>query len=95
MRFLLRLIGLIFLATGVVFAVGDIARSIANESTRLMTISEAASAINLTLEQTTAVGSQTIAVAMNWSIAVCCGVVGIVLLLLGRQPASRRRRRAI
>ena len=94
MRFLLRLIGLVFLAIAVVFAVGDIARSIANESTRLITIGEAAAAMNLSVEQL-AGSSQTVGVAMHWSIAISCGVVGIVFLLLGRQQKMARRRRAV
>ncbi|MEX6506648.1 hypothetical protein [Jiella sp. M17.18] len=89
MRFVLRLVGFVFLALGIVFAVGDIARSIANEATRLMTINEALPSMGIAFD-TTSTGSQTLAVAGHWSIAITCGVIGLVCLLLGRKPRARR-----
>jgi len=94
MRLLLRLIGTVFLAICVVFAVGDIARSLAVEAARLLTVSEALTLMGASLPDTA--DSATLAVATaemsRWSVAITAGVVGLVFLILGRTPRSRRRR---
>ncbi|MEF2551872.1 hypothetical protein VQ042_10955 [Aurantimonas sp. A2-1-M11] len=93
MRLLLRLIGTMCLAICVVFAVGDIARSLAAETTRLLTVSEALILIGASLP--TAPDSATLAVVTSevgrWPVAITTGVAGLVLLVLGRTPRSRRR----
>jgi hypothetical protein len=101
MRFLLRLVGnlflalgSLFLAVGVVFAVGDIARSLAADAERLLPVGEALALLGANFDPT-ATGSATVAVAYatisNWSMAVTAGAIGVVLLLLGRKPRRVRR----
>ena len=85
MRLLLRLIGTLFLCVCVVFAVGDIARSLAAETARLLTVAEALALIGSSLPPATdsEIG--------RWSVAITAGVAGLVFLVLGRKPWSRRR----
>ncbi|HEX2018731.1 MAG TPA: hypothetical protein VGO17_07305 [Aurantimonas sp.] len=94
MRFLLRLVGSLFLAVGVVFAVGDIARSLAADATRLLPVGESLALLGVDFDPA-ATGSATVAVAYaaisNWSMAVTAGAIGVVLLLLGRKPRRVRR----
>ena len=93
MRLLLRLIGTLFLCVCVVFAVGDIARSLAAETARLLTVAEALALIGSSLPP--AADSATLATATHeirrWSVAITAGVAGLVFLVLGRKPWSRRR----
>ena len=83
MRLLLRLIGTLFLCVCVVFAVGDIARSLAAETARLLTVAEALALIGSSLPPATD--------SRRWSVAITAGVAGLVFLVLGRKPWSRRR----
>ncbi|MBO0905603.1 hypothetical protein [Jiella sonneratiae] len=92
MHLLFRALGLIVLAVGIVFAVGDIARSLADEATQLVTIDEALTSMGLVL-QSAAPGSRTIAVVGTWSMSLTCGAIGFVLLLLGHR--GRRRVRSL
>ena len=78
MHLLFRALGLLVLAVGVVFAVGDIARSLADETTQLVTIE-------------TAPGSSTIAVVGTWSMSITCGALGLGLMLLGHRGRRRRQ----
>lgn len=94
MRFLLRLIGSLFLAVGIVFAVGDIARSLAADATRLLSVGEALPLLGMTVDPA-ATGSATVAVAYAtisaWPMAITAGAVGVVFLLLGRGRRRVRR----
>ncbi|NDV86273.1 hypothetical protein GTW51_06105 [Aurantimonas aggregata] len=94
MRFFLRLIGSLFLAIGVVFAAGDIARSLAADATRLMPVGEALALLGIGVDPA-ATGSATATVAYaavsGWSVAITAGAIGILFLILGR--ARRRVRR--
>mgnify|MGYP006879612458 CR=1 FL=1 len=90
MHLLFRALGLLVLAIGVVFAVGDIARSLADETTQLVTIDQALASMGLVLAET-APGSSTIAVVGTWSMSITCGAIGFVLLLLGHRGRRRDR----
>ncbi|MBP0617455.1 hypothetical protein [Jiella mangrovi] len=94
MYLLFRAVGLLVLAVGVVFAVGDIARSLADETTRLISVDQALASMGLILANA-APDSRTVAVIGSWSMSITCGGIGFVLLLLGhrgrrREPAIRR-----
>ncbi len=92
MYLLFRALGLLVLAVGVVFAVGDIARSLADETTQLVTINEALSAMGVMLADA-APESRTVAVVGTWSMSIACGAIGFVLLLLGHR--GRRRDKGV
>ena len=90
MHLLFRALGLLVLAIGVVFAVGDIARSLADETTQLVTIDQALASMGLVVAET-APGSSTIAVVGTWSMSITCGALGIGLMLLGHRGRRRRQ----
>ena len=95
MGFLLRFVGLVILATGVVFAVGDIARSLADESTRLVSIGEAFASMGLGFDPSALAepsAARLVGAISQWSMAISCGVLGFLLLILGRRqrPVGRR-----
>ncbi|MBO0664529.1 hypothetical protein LQ948_18355 [Jiella sp. MQZ9-1] len=96
MYLLFRALGLIVLAVGVVFAVGDIARSLADETSQLLTIDQALSAMGLMVSEAVP-GSMTAAVIGSWSMSITCGAVGLLFLLLGHRGhrAGPNRRRDI
>ena len=96
MGFLLRSLGLVILAIGVVFAVGDIARSLADESTRLVGIGDAFASMGLGFDPagvTEPSAARVIGAVSRWSMAISCGVLGFLFLVIGRKqrPAGRRR----
>ncbi|MCE7026928.1 hypothetical protein [Jiella avicenniae] len=90
MYLLFRALGLLILAVGVVFAVGDIARSLADETTQLVTIDEALSSMGFVLASS-APESRTVAVVGTWSMSITCGAIGFVFLLLGHRGRRRDR----
>ncbi len=96
MRFLLRSLGLVILAVGVVFAVGDIARSLADESTRLVSIGDAFASMGLGYDParlTEPSAARLVAAVSHWSMAISCGILGFLFLVLGRRPRPAGRRR--
>ncbi|WP_182086097.1 hypothetical protein [Aureimonas sp. ME7] len=97
----LRLIGCLVLAIGTIFAVGDIARSLASNRTVLMTIEEAAQTIGMPLPSngppaqaaSGVFASDGRGATLNGALgrqpaSVVFGMAGIVLLALGR-PGRR------
>ncbi|MBB4002657.1 MAG: hypothetical protein V7704_16105 [Aurantimonas endophytica] len=101
MRFFRRLFGSLFLAfgtlllaVGVVFAVGDIARSLAADALRLLPVGEALALLGIGVDPA-ATGSATVAVSYaaisGWSVAITAGALGVLFLLLGRGPRRVRR----
>jgi hypothetical protein len=86
-RFLFRLAGQIALAVALVFAVADIARSLANEAVSLTTLADAAAAMRLPLTPA-APGAALDAVVLvsGWPAAAVLGLLAFVLLFLGRRP---------
>ncbi|HEY9055630.1 MAG TPA: hypothetical protein VIN77_00620 [Aurantimonas sp.] len=94
MRFLVRLIGSLLLAIAVVFAVGDIARSLADQVTHLVSVREALAMMGGSLEPS-GVQSATVAAMLaeigRWSVSITAGVAGLVLLFAGRERKRRRR----
>ncbi|UIJ71453.1 hypothetical protein [Aurantimonas sp. HBX-1] len=87
-------LGTLLLAVGVVFAVGDIARSLAADAPRLLPVSEALALLGIGVDPAVT-GSATVAVSYaaisGWSVAITAGALGILFLLLAR--ALRRVRR--
>lgn len=90
MYLLFRAIGLVVLAVGIVYAVSDIARSLADETTELVTIDQALTAMGFALSDA-APGSSTLAVVGTWSMAITCGAIGLLFLLLGHRGRRRPR----
>ncbi|SKA22182.1 hypothetical protein [Consotaella salsifontis] len=99
LRFLARLIGLIFLAIAAVFAVGDIARSIAENSARLMSLSDALALVGVAAPPVSGADdafaeslASLLAVVGPWPASgVFLGLSLLLLLLagLGRRPPER------
>ena len=90
MYLLFRFVGLCILAIGIAFAVGDIARSLADETTQFVTIKQALSSMGFPLAETDS-QSSTLAVVSLWSMAITCGAIGMIFLLLGHRSRSRQR----
>lgn len=94
MRFLVRLIGSLLLAIAVVFAVGDIARSLADQATRLVSFAEALAMMGGSLEPS-GIQSATVATMLaeigRWSVSITAGVAGLFLLVVGRERKRHRR----
>lgn len=91
LRALSRFIGMVLFALAVVFAIGDIARYVADDVIRFSTIAEIA--------QTTGLGaglfagtSATAAVIGTWPFSITAAVVGSLFVILGRKPRGLRRR---
>jgi len=110
MRFvssILRLLGLVLLASGTVLAVGDIARSLAAEQVALMSIGEAralampeenpaaqvgvSNAAAAGVFATDGRGARFSSVVDQQPASVVLGLGGIVLLVLGRRPRPAGR----
>lgn len=95
MKFLMRVLGVLFLAVAVVFAVGDIARSIADEATRLVSVNQALASFGLPVLGAGASPPSTaadIAAAIGqWSVTITTGLIGLALLVLGRKPQRREQ----
>jgi hypothetical protein len=93
MRFVFNLIGAALLAFAVVFAVADIARSIADGATRLTTIGEAFAAVGLPLGAAAAGASANavdlVATLAGWSASIAFGLAAFLLLFVGRPPHRR------
>ncbi|MDY8108969.1 hypothetical protein U0C82_07415 [Fulvimarina sp. 2208YS6-2-32] len=83
----LRLLGTLCLAIATVFAVGDIARYVADDIVRMATIAEIAQMTGIGAGLF-AGGSATAGVVGGWPFALSVAVLGMVLTLLGRK---RRR----
>ncbi len=103
MRFVagcLRLIGFLLLAAGTVLAVGDVARSLASNNVRLMSISQTMALAGLSTPfdappQAGATFTGATPGTLKGEIgrqpaSVVAGLAGIVFLAAGRAPASRR-----
>lgn len=94
MRFLVRLIGSLLLAIAVVFAVGDIARSLADEMTRLVSVAEALAMMDIGFDPSgfdSATASTIAAEIGRWPVSITAGIAGVVLLVAGRERKARRR----
>lgn len=91
-RFLFRLAGQIVLAVGLVFAVADIARSLANDALSLTTLAEAAAALRLPLAPAEGDASvlDVIALVSVWPAALVLAVLAFVLMFFGRRPGPVR-----
>ncbi|MCQ0987726.1 hypothetical protein [Jiella marina] len=87
MSFLFRAVGMLVLALGLVFAVGDIARSLADEATEMISVTEALNAMGIVIATDE---SEFLAVVGAWSMAITCGVIGLVLILLGHRTRRRQ-----
>ena len=96
MRLVLRFLGMLLLAVGIVFAVGDIARSLADETAQLLTVQDGLGAMGIAFDpasfQNQTVASAAVQVAI-WPISVTAGVAGLVLLILGRRRRVSSRAR--
>lgn len=97
LRFLARLIGGFLLAVAVVFAVGDIARSLTGDRLQLTPLGEALAYLGIPAAPD-AGGSQFVhdltAMAVVWPASVALAVLALVLLFIGR-PRRRREQRRI
>lgn len=86
-RFLLTAVGVVLLAVAVVFAVSDIARSLAQDVTATTTLAEALLSVGLSagaaVNQPEA-AIDVIAAVSDWPAAITIGSVAILLLYLGR-----------
>lgn len=92
LSFLIRCLGMLILAAGVVFGVGDIARSLAGEAVELLTVSQAAVSLGFPYEPSLLSNPIAVAVMANvgsWSMALTAGGLGLLLLVLGRKRHVR------
>lgn len=91
-RFLFRLAGQVVLAVGLVFAVADIARSLANDALSLTTLAEAAAALRLPLAPAEGDAGvlDVIALVSAWPAALVLAVLAFVLMFFGRRPGPVR-----
>ena len=87
MRFFSRLLGTLCLAIATVFAVGDIARYVADDVIRMATIADIAQMTGIGAGLFTG-GSATAGVIGAWPCALSFAILGIVLTLLGRKPGK-------
>ncbi|WP_152044512.1 hypothetical protein [Aureimonas psammosilenae] len=98
MRFLFNLLGGLLLAFALVFAVADIARSIADGVTRLTTLSEGAAAIGLQPLGSEAGlsggGLDLVATLSSGPAAIMLGLLALLFLFIGRPPRRRAGRLA-
>lgn len=95
MRFILNLLGGILLALALVFAVADIARSLADGATRLGSIGDVLAAVGLPLgagSDLSANAVDLVAAVANWPASISFGLAAFVLLFVGRPPHRRRDR---
>ncbi len=93
-RFLLRLIGSLVVTVAVVFAVGDIARSLADEATRLVSVTEALAMMDIRFDPSGFDGATTrmiVAEVGRWSVSIAAGIAGLVLVFAGRERKMRHR----
>ncbi|BDA82629.1 hypothetical protein Sa4125_01710 [Aureimonas sp. SA4125] len=91
-RFVLRGLGAILLAAALVYAVADIARSLADEAVVLTPLSQALTGFGLPAavpEGPSPVATDLIARVLGWPVSVISGVLALLLLAVGR-PARRR-----
>lgn len=91
-RFLFRLAGQIVLALGLVFAVADIARSLANDAPSLTTLAEAAAALRVPLAPSdgNAAVLDVLALVSAWPAALVLAALAFLLMFLGRRPGPAR-----
>ena len=93
MRFRVNLLGGLLLAVALVFAVADIARTLADGETRLTTLAEALAVLGLGAETAPGLSGGAVdlfAAASAWAASVGFGIAALLLLFLGR-PSRRRR----
>ena len=91
-RFLLRSFGAILLAAALVYAVADIARSLADDTMILTPLSEALAGLGLPAAPPTGQSPAAADVStrvLAWPVSVMLAVVAMLLLAAGR-PARRR-----
>ncbi|MCW4115947.1 hypothetical protein NPA31_013360 [Aurantimonas sp. MSK8Z-1] len=93
LSFLARLVGGLLLAAAVVFAIGDIARSLTGTTIELQTLGDAAAAFGLAVPH----GSESLVgaawvTAAPWPASVSLAVAAFVFLLVGQTGARPRRR---
>ena len=92
MRFFLNLVGGIFLAFALVFAVSDIARSLADGFTRLTSIGEAFASVGMPLDAeagTSGNAVDIVAAVSIWPASMAFGFVAFLFLFIGRPPRRR------
>lgn len=92
-RFLVNAVGTLLLALALVFAVGDIARSIAQDAIRITAMGDALNSIGLALaapEGASGVMGDLVAVVSAWPAAPVLAVAAFLVLLVAR-PRERSR----
>ena len=93
-RLLFRLLGQLVLAIGLVFAVADISRSLANDAVSLTTLGAAAAAVRLPLAPATGdTAIDLVALVSAWPAAVALILLGFLLMFIGRRPQPMPGRR--
>lgn len=88
-RFLFRLLGQIVLAVALVFAIADIARSLANDEISLTTLGDAAASVHLPLAPSAGASDNmidVIALVSAWPAAVALVMMAFLLMFIGRRP---------
>ena len=84
-RLLFRLLGQLVLALALVFAVADIARSIANDAVSLTPLATALAALGI-VPVPVAGAVDVMALVAGWPASVALMVLAFLLLFLGRRP---------
>jgi len=84
-RLLFRLLGQLVLALALVFAVADIARSIANDAVSLTPLGTALAALGI-VPVPVAGAVDVMALVAGWPASVALMVLAFLLLFLGRRP---------
>ena len=84
-RLLFRLLGQLVLALALVFAVADIARSIANDAVSLTPLGTALAALGI-VPVPVAGAVDVMALVAEWPASVALMVLAFLLLFLGRRP---------
>jgi hypothetical protein len=96
MRFILNLVGGLLLALALVFAVADIARSLADGAMRLGSIGEVLAALGMPLGADGGLSANAVdlvAAVSGWPASVSFGLAAFLFLFVGRPPHRRGSRR--
>ncbi|KQT44522.1 hypothetical protein ASG43_14410 [Aureimonas sp. Leaf454] len=96
-RFFVNAIGILLLALALVFAVGDIARSLAQDAVRITELGDAMGSIGVSLAPAGEVSTPTadlLSLVSSWPAAPVLGAAAFLVFLVG-QPREGRRDRAL
>ncbi|KQT53843.1 MULTISPECIES: hypothetical protein [unclassified Aureimonas] len=96
-RFFVNAVGTLLLALALVFAVGDIARSIAQDAVRITAMGDAMASIGLPFgpgAETSSVTADLIVLVSSWPAAPVLAVFAFLVFLLARPREARARRLA-